>query len=93
MKGMLICLNNVAISQKELGKRKEAEQTLKTLKSIAYKNDVPRSVVKSLVNLSFLAQERGNKTALKGISTNLKVMFQRIKWPQNSPETKKIFRF
>ena len=65
IKGMLICLKNVAISQKELGKRKEAERTLKTLKSIAYKNDVPRSVVKSLVNLSFLAQERGNKTALK----------------------------
>lgn len=64
IKGLLISLNNVAISQKEVGERAEAERTLYEIKRLAYQNNVPRSVVKSLVNLCYMAQERGDKKAL-----------------------------
>lgn len=55
LKGLLISLNNVALSLKNLGKISQAEEKYKELLQIAYKNNIPRSVVKSLVNLGFIA--------------------------------------
>lgn len=51
LKGLLISLNNTAVSLQEVGKMAEAEEIFKELLKLAQKNDVPRSKVKAWVNL------------------------------------------
>ncbi|WP_234110531.1 sensor histidine kinase [Chryseobacterium sp. R2A-55] len=51
LKGLLIGLNNTAVSEQELGNYKEAEKLFLEVLQLAEKNNIPRSKVKSLVNL------------------------------------------
>lgn len=64
LKGLLISLNNVALSLQSLGKNTEAEERYKELLQIAYKNNIPRSVVKSIINLAFIATSEADSQKL-----------------------------
>jgi len=61
LKGLLISLNNTAVSSLEVGKLKEAEDIFKELLRLGEINDIPRSKVKAWVNLINLNIRKANK--------------------------------
>lgn len=64
LKGLLISLNNTAISCLELSKNQEAEQLFIELLKLADKNNIPRSKVKALVNLVNMSIGKADKIKL-----------------------------
>src|SRR5262249_4275876 len=62
LKGLLISLNNTAVSLQELDRQREAESLFKELLALANKNDIPRSKAKALSNLINLNIIKANKT-------------------------------
>ncbi len=71
MKGLLISLNNTALCYMESGQTEEAEKLYKEQLALAYENNIPRSVVKALMNLCFIAINAGDQVALKGYCLEL----------------------
>lgn len=63
LKGLLISLNNTAVTSMELNDNKHAEKIFVELLKIAKENNIPRSQVKALVNLTNLKMLEGNRPA------------------------------
>ncbi|WP_327138705.1 sensor histidine kinase [Niabella yanshanensis] len=71
LKGLLVSLNNTAASNVELGRAKEGEKLYKEQLALAYRNNIPRSVVKALINLSFVAIDEGDSKQLNQYTKEL----------------------
>jgi len=64
LKGLLVSLNNTAISLVEVGKISEGEKLFKELLTLAEKNNIPRSKVKALINLININVNKADKNQI-----------------------------